>query len=382
MKNKTSGAVHDMSLLTMNKPMYELKKEEPMAVRPWEEILPEAWKIREDLSVEITLYYPNASDVYIEIVEGEKIILKKSGDFWVGNIQGKNGIIGVTVVVDGNEVLSPYLPIGFGGNRPVNYIDIPVKDFIITENDIPNGTVAVNYMNSSVTGRLERVAVYLPPDYFKNNEKHYPVLYLQHGHGENELVWLHQGKVNFIFDKLIAEKKAVEAIIVMCNGMYFEEKTDGVHLRVQRLEDMIVNEVIPFIDKKYRTIPQGKYRAIAGLSMGSMQTSIIGFKHSELFSYIGIFSGFIENFLTHENSHMEPEYFTEFKKNNRLCFRAIGDKDIFMEYFLLDDKLLEQNQISCVRNIYDGMHEWKVWRKCFMDFVQLLFRDENRGGVK
>ena len=90
----------------------------------------------------------------------------------------------------------------------------------------------------------------------------------------------------------------------MCNGMYFEEKTDGAHLRVQRLEDMIINEVIPFIDKKYRTIPQGKYRAIAGLSMGSMQTSIIGFKHSELFSYIGIFSGFIENFLTHENSHM------------------------------------------------------------------------------
>lgn len=382
MKNKTSGAVYNMSLLTMSKPMYELKKEEPMAVRTWKEILPEAWKIKEDLSVEITLYYPNASDVYIEIAEGEKIILKKSGNFWIGNFREKNGIIGVNVFVDGNEVLSPFLPIGFGGNRPVNYIDIPVKDFIITEDDTPNGTVAVNYMNSSATGRLERIAVYLPPDYFKNSEKHYPVLYLQHGHGENELVWLHQGKINFIFDKLVAEKKAVEAIIVMCNGMYFEEKTDGVHLRVERLEGMLINEVIPFIDKKYRTIPQGKYRAIVGLSMGSMQTSMIGFKRSELFSYIGIFSGFIENFLTNENSHMKPEYFIEFKKNNRLCFRAIGDKDVFMEHFLLDDKLLEKNQISCVRKIYDGMHEWKVWRRCFVDFVQLLFQDENQGGSK
>ena len=77
MKNRTSGAVYDMSLLTMGKPMYELKKEEPMAVRPWKEILPEAWKIKEDLSVEITLYYPNASAVYIEIVEGERKFLER-----------------------------------------------------------------------------------------------------------------------------------------------------------------------------------------------------------------------------------------------------------------------------------------------------------------
>ena len=382
MKNKISKAVYDMSLLSMSKLMYELKKDEPMPVRPWKEILPEAWKIREDLSVEITLYYPNASEVYIEIVDGEKIILEKSGDFWVGTIRGKDGIIGVNVVVDGNEVVSPYLPIGFGSNRPGNYIDVPVKDFAIAENDIPNGTVAVDYMRSSATGRMERIAVYLPPDYFENSEKHYPVLYLQHGHGENELVWLHQGKVNFLFDKLIAEKKSAEAIIVMCSGMYFEEEADGAHLRVQRLEDMIINEVIPFIDNKYRTIPQGQYRAIAGLSMGSMQASLIGLKHSELFSYVGIFSGFIENFLTQENSHLNPEYFTEFKKINRLCFRAIGDKDIFMEHFLLDDQLLEKNQISCVRKIYDGMHEWKVWRRCFADFVQMLFRDEGQGGSK
>ena len=77
MKNKISEAVYDKSLLAMGKLKYELKKDEPMPVRPWKEILPEAWKIREDLSVEITLYYPKASDVYIEIVDGEKIILEK-----------------------------------------------------------------------------------------------------------------------------------------------------------------------------------------------------------------------------------------------------------------------------------------------------------------
>ena len=200
------------------------------------------------------------------------------------------------------------------------------------------------------------------------------MLYLQHGHGENEMVWFHQGKINFIYDTLIAENKAVPAIVVMCNGMYYIEDETGITLDVGRLPELIRNEIIPYVDSHYRTFADREHRGMAGLSMGSLQTSMLSFSYPELFDYVGVFSGFVQDIITGSTVHVTEEKLLHFANGKKLFFRAMGDEDIYFEYFEKDDRLLEKYQILNVRKVYHGKHEWNVWRKCFCDFVQMIFK--------
>ena len=122
--------------------------------------------------------------------------------------------------IDGAEVLNPLAPIGFGGSHPINYADIPNSEgAFYALGNVPHGTVAQNYYYSESTGTWKSCLVYLPPQYWCEPERRFPVLYLQHGHGENEQCWIHQGRANFILDNLIAEGKAQPMIVVMNNGM-------------------------------------------------------------------------------------------------------------------------------------------------------------------
>ena len=268
------------------------------------------------------------------------------------------------------------MPIGFGGNKPINFIENPEQDTVIRPLNCQHGTVVMEYMFSEITDHMERIYLYLPPSYHENTDKRYPVLYLQHGHGENETTWVNQGKVNFIFDNLISQGKANEAIIVMCNGMLTFEKKNEIFLNItEAFEKMLTTEVIPYIEQKYRTYGDKKHRAMAGLSMGSMQTSVVTLKHQELFDYVGIFSGFVRDILTGYEQHIQPEYLKTYSKNIKYIFRAIGEEDIFMDAFLNDDKLLKEYEVEHQRNLYKGYHEWKVWQHCIHDFLCQIFKD-------
>jgi len=179
--------------------------------------------------------------------------------------------------------------------------------------------------------------------------------------------------MNFICDNLMAEKKAEECIVVMCNGMIGEENEEGINLSpFDAFEKVLTEEVIPYIDSHFRTLKDKKHRAMAGLSMGSMQTSYMTLRRPELFAYARLFSGFVSNFLTGENEHLE--HLDEYKESLNVYFRAMADRDPFLKMFLHDDELLKKHEISCVRKIYFGGHEWKVWRRCLNDFLPLLFR--------
>ena len=229
--------------------------------------------------------------------------------------------------------------------------------------------------------------VYTPAEYESFPEKRYPVLYLQHGHGENETGWTEEGRVNFIMDNLIKEGKARPCIIVMNNGMVQVKNTEG-----KRLVDHTVfpkyltEDVIPYIDRKYRTIKDRSGRAMAGLSMGSIQTSITAFTHSEYFSYIGLFSGFLRDFIQGDrimdmiqrekasDEHLKAlDYKEKFEKDFKIFFRAMGKEDIFIQKFMEEDELLDKKGISCIRHMYEGGHDWNVWRYCIRDFAQMLF---------
>ena len=351
--------------------------ERPLCFLREDDRLPPGCEISPDGTLTFSLLFHRASSVQIRFFSTppQELSLVRDGELWRGNIFAGTGLIGLQVIVDGQEVLSPMLPIGFGGNLPMNMLEVPEEGAVIGPTAVPHGSAVNDYFESAVSGKLERICVYLPPDYPTSNRK-YPVLYLQHGHGENETVWVNQGRMNFIADQLIAAGRAVSTIVVMCNGMMCVEEEDGVRLGYTgEFPRMLLEEVIPFIESRYRVYSDAGQRAMAGLSMGSIQTSIVTLNHPELFSHVGLFSGFVQDPLTGYAEHLEPEKLERYRNSFKLYFRAIGDQDPYLPNFLSDDELLSRYGIDCERRIYPGGHEWKVWQHCFHDFYQLLFQE-------
>lgn len=329
-----------------------------------------------DGKIKFNLFYPDAKNVKITTLFFGEIELKKYDDYFRGEIQTSGGFVNITVFVDGNKALNPYLPIGIGDNAPVNYIDVPTdKDFYAIKN-VAHGSVVNDYVFNEIVNRWERIVVYLPPEYFESDKK-FPVLYLQHGHGENEITWVSQGKMNFIYDNLIAEGKATPAVVVMCNGMQAVQNENGAQTLFSQFDKYLINVVIPHIEKRYRVYTDRKHKAMAGLSMGSIQTSMTVFNNPEMFAYVGLFSGFISNPLSTENSHLSPENIANVKRYVPLFYRAYGDKDIFKTVFDADSEFIRDSGIELTTKVHSGNHEWNVWRECFYDFIQMIFKEEN-----
>lgn len=321
------------------------------------------------------LYYPEAKDVKLSTLFFGEVQLKKQGEYFCGELQTEGGFVNLTVIADGKKTLDPYLPIGVGDNAPINYVEVPNgKDFYAVK-DVPHGSVVHDFVFNEVTGRWERILVYLPPQYFQGGK--FPVLYLQHGHGENEVTWVSQGRMNFIFDNLLAEGKATPAVVVMCSGMQAVREEGGAKTLFSRFDEFLLNTVIPHIEGRYRVYTDVKHRAMAGLSMGSIQTSRIVFSHPELFAYAGLFSGFVSDLLTNDNRHLSPDNIAKFKQYAPFFYRAYGELDIFREVFEADTAFAREHGIALLTKVHKGRHEWNVWRECFYDFIQLIFKEGN-----
>lgn len=298
------------------------------------------------------------------------------------------GIHFVQLLMDNTPVLSPYLPIGYGYCRPYNYVTIPTEDECFhSVKDVPHGEVRKNYFYSTVTSSWGGMVVYTPPCYETETDKKFPVLYLQHGHGENEMAWTTVGRMNWILDNLLAEKKIKPFLVVMNNGMVQTEvPSRGRVVDYTLFEKSLLKDIIPFVEAHFRVIKNKENRALAGLSMGSIQTSRTAFAHPDYFSGIGLFSGFMHDFLqgskldmidrgASDQSHLQlldnPE---RFHKEFKVFFRAIGNGDPFINEFLADDKMCKEKGIYCERKVYQGIHDWNVWRMCIRDFAQLIFQ--------
>lgn len=327
----------------------------------------------EDGGVQVKLLLPQtAQRVCIKLMDGPSFDLHKDEmGMWCGRFAPGMGFNYADVTVDGEVVLSPYLPIGYGASRPINYIDVPGEDdaFYQPCSD-SRGTVVQHYFESSLTGELETCVVYQPPEFAAGRA--YPVLYLQHGLGENELGWVHQGRMNHILDRLIAAGQAEEMLVVMCSGMV---QMNGEH-NLEIFPQLLVQDVIPFIEQTYRVKKDKWNCAMAGLSMGSMHTSMTTMTHPELFGYAGLFSGFLRFIWKEEQPHLaalnDPE---KFAADYRVFFRAMGEDDQFFKWFAEDDVILQNKGIQVTRKLYPGGHGWQVWRHCLRDFLPLIFRE-------
>ena len=332
-----------------------------------------------------------AEQVSLRIYEKEYPFSRGEDGIWHLMCPVREGIVYVQLLIDCMEVLTPYLPICYGYSRPYNCVMVEEKNDFYALKNVPHGTVRREYYFASCIEEWESCIVYTPPGYDENPERRYPVLYLQHGPGENEIGWTTSGKVNFILDNLIADSKAVPFIIVMCNGMVQKCTEEGKRVVDYTLfPELLIRDVIPWIEKRFRIQTDKKYRAMAGLSMGSIHTAVMAFTHPEYFEYVGIFSGFLHDFIqgdgqmdmiqreASQNLHLKVlDNAEKFNKNFSIFFRCIGKSDPFIDQFMLDDKLLEEKEIRCIRKVYDGTHDWNVWRKCIWDFAQMIFKSDN-----
>ncbi len=338
-------------------------------------------KVLENGDVRFRFFAPEAKTVEVAGIGGgftkERRAMAKGADgWWTAVVSGiLPGFHYHEYFVDGNRMVSPDAQCGYGCFYGINFFDLPSdEDEFWMLKDVPHGDVRMEYYKSSVNGRTKCAWVYAPPGYDAETEQ-YPVLYIQHGVGENETGWVWQGRLNLIADNLIAEGKCGKLIIVMNAGYAFKPGEDPVFFPGD-FDSELVNDCIPFIDGKYRTIADKCHRAIAGLSLGSAQAFYIAMKHRDLFGSVGVFSG---GFPLKRAEYDYTEYFNDAETVNNdfdLIFVSGGDDEGYLER---TEPVLEELKAKGVRITgyhRPGFHVWDVWRFSAYEFLQKLFGQE------
>jgi enterochelin esterase-like enzyme len=339
--------------------------------------------------VRASILAPEATKVQLDI-GGVKYDLKKDDKgVWTGESNPQDvGFHYYLLWIDGAGVPDPGSLYFYGAGRWGSGIEIPAPDqdfYSLKKN--PHGQIVQNIYFSKITNSFRRCFVYTPPGYEKNKSKRYPVLYLQHGSGEDETGWGVQGKANLILDNLIAEKKAVPMIIVMDNGYASFPAEQGGNAGgkqgwLSAFEDVLIKEVIPMIDNTYRTIADREHRAMAGLSMGANQTIQITFNNLDKFSYIGGFSG-TSNYPS--SSEIDVTKFMNGKfidgkalnRKIKLFWLGLGTKepDPFPGSVGAFRAMLDKQGVKYIYYESPGTaHEWLTWRRDIHKFVPLLFK--------
>jgi enterochelin esterase-like enzyme len=289
--------------------------------------------------------------------------------------------------VDGVQVNDPGSEAFFGWARPTSGIEVQQAgvDFYHFA-DVPHGEVRARWYASKVTGKPRHAMVYTPPGYDADPQRRYPVLYLQHGSGEDETGWTRQGHVDFILDNLIAAGKARPMIVVMEKG-YATRAGEPQATPPQRgrgdggaFEDVVIKDLIPMIDATYRTRADRGHRAIAGLSMGGGQALQIGLTHLDTFSAVASFSGVrdVELATAYKGAFADPVVFDQ---KVTLLYLHSGTVGLDATIHKSATKLHEALKASGVKNVIfeeaQGLaHEWQTWRHAIHDLAPRLFQEK------
>ncbi len=308
---------------------------------------------------------------------GPSDMVRDAQGFWtVTTPPGVPGFHYYWLLVDGVPVNDPSSETFFGYNKQTSGVEIPEPgvDFHHAK-DVPHGQVRMHWYRSKVTGAMRRAMVYTPPGYESNQRTRYPVLYLQHGGGEDETGWVKQGNANFILDNLIAAKQAVPMIVVMdCGYAPMPGKTPGETLEM--FEQVMIDDLMPIIDAGYRTLTDRQQRAIAGLSRGSGQAVQIGLTHLDRFAWIGAFSsGALRDLDVAKAYGGVFNDVARFNSRVRLLWLSAGTAEAHYTWVKpLHDKLLGMGIKNEFYTSQGTAHEWQTWRRSLHEFAPLLFR--------
>ena len=346
---------------------------------------------------------PNATAVGLDIAGKIYQMTKDENGVWTGTSEPQDeGFHYYQLNIDGASVPDPGSLYYYGASRWGSGIEIPSadQDFWQVKN-VPQGSMGEVFYWSTYTEKMRRCHVYLPAEYFTNPTKKFPVLYLQHGMGENEYGWAEQGHTAQIMDNLIAEGKAVPCIIVMDNGLNTQrpgeqggfggfggrrpqggqrpqgmpqgQRPQGGPRRggfggfSEGFKNVLFNDIIPMVESRYRVIADPQHRAYAGLSMGGMQAREITLNNPEKFAYVGSFSSGAWNVDQVKASE-------GFAKNVKVLFMSGGGKEN-MGCVEAAKNIKEQLGMNAVGYESPGTaHEWHTWRRSLYQFAQLIFK--------
>ena len=375
--------------------------------------------VNSERCVRVRVEAPDAQSVKLDIGGVKYDLVKGEDGAWIGESAPQDeGFHYYQLNIDGANVPDPSSLYYYGASRWGSGIDVPAadQDFYAVKN-VPQGQMREIYYWSESSKSMRHCFVYTPAEYDENPAKRYPVLYLQHGGGENEYGWPQQGHTAQIMDNLIAEGKCVPFIIVMENGTWAMPRPQGMGQggpqgqrppmgqrppqgmgqgqrppmgQGQRprggmgmpagwadgFANALIKDCIPMIDSRFRTIADNKHRAMAGLSMGGMQTKSITVAHPEVFSSLGIFSG---GTITVEDCTNNPE----FAKGLQLVFVSFGRRELENRVAGFgqgtdpkqETEALAKSGVNAHFYVSPGTaHEWQSWRRALYQFAQLLFK--------
>ncbi len=349
---------------------------------------------------------PEAQSVVVSM--GNTALVKGDDGYWTGVTAPLDpGFHYYNLRINGVEVNDPSSETFFGSGRMMSGIEVPEEgvDFYHAKK-VPHGQIVSFWYFAESTGEIRQANVYIPPDYMQNNDKRYPVLYLQHGMGEDRRAWANQGRTNFILDNLIAEGKAKPMIVVMedggiAAGMGRARRPSGAGAQGagpgqgqapagakpqqgqgpggmpsfwDGFGSVMIKDLIPAIDANFRTLTNRKNRAMAGLSLGGTQTYQITQANLDKFAYIGIFSapfGFPGVETGYNGLLSKPD---EFAKQVKVFYISMGSK----EGATTGRSIHEQLEKAGIKHVYfeapGTAHEFQTWRKSLHGFTQLLFK--------
>ena len=358
-------------------------------------------RIEADSRVTFRFNAPNAQKVQVSIVNVPFDMVKGADGIWTYTSEPQDkGYHNYWMIVDGAIVVDPATNAFMGYGHMCNGFEIPDPDGGFYQlKDVPHGNVLIKNYYSSVARSWRHIFVYTPPDYEKNTSAHYPVLYLQHGGGEDERVWIEMGRTNLILDNLIAEGKIRPFIVVMetsAVGPQFPmgprpaapaggaaapgaqrpaatapgapgAQAAGARPRFSfdTYAELMIKDMIPWIDKNFRTLPDQAHRAMSGLSMGAMCTKSVTLPHLDTFGYIGLFSG----------GTIAPAEITD-KSKVKLVFMSYGSRERGSDGVKAAADALNQAGIKSISYISPlTAHEWQSWRRSLREFAMLLFKE-------
>src|SRR5690554_5224346 len=307
---------------------------------------------------------PEAQKVQIDL--GRKYDMNKDSDgVWTVTTDSiSRGFHYYSLVIDGVAVADPASETFYGMGRMASGIEIPYEsgDFY-AEKNVPHGDIRIQRYFSSVTNSWRSMYIYAPPGYDASNDQ-YPVLYLMHGGGEDERGWATQGRTGHILDNLIAENKVKPMLIVMPDGNVGSGGGFDQSMRV--FEQELKQAIIPFVESNYRVAEGANNRALAGLSMGGLQTLYAGLRNTDMFAYLGVFSsGWFAN-----NSELSDPEYAFMKENADLINKNLksfyitmgGEEDIAYNNCKVMMKKFDEMGVKYQYSEYAGGHTWPVWR--------------------
>jgi enterochelin esterase family protein len=296
--------------------------------------------------------------------------------------------------VDGVIAMDPVNPavkLGFGAFPPASMVEVPGKAGLEFDDakDVPHGSVRMETYHSKSLNAPRTLWVYTPPGYDRSSTR-YPVFYLLHGSGNIDSSWMLTGRANLIMDNLIAEGKAKPMIIVNpfgyarqgvnlgpevglpVNGVPTPPPAPGAAPQDSPFAKDLLQDVIPFVEKNFRTLTGADNRALGGLSMGGGQTVQIGFTHPDTFHSLVVMSAGANNAET-----TYPSFFADpagINKKMKLIWMGVGKDDGIGASTKALDASLTAKGITHTFKLTDGRHEWVVWRHHLNEVAPLLFR--------